>query len=175
MLASEPVLDFALPRRPGRAGGENPATAGAKGTALAALTRGGQESPFFSRFSSHCGEEARRVGMARMFQQAASRSGFHPFATIEDDDAIAQGSHHAEVMGDPEKAEGPLGLDVPDEVQELRLHTGIQCRGGFIQDQQFGIAAQGHGQAEPLPLTAREFVGEPGEEGGIGRKAQALK
>lgn len=175
MLAAEPVLDFALPRRPGRAGGENPAAAGAEGAALAALAGCREEATFLSRLSARRSQEPRGVGMAWVFQQAAGQSGFHSFASVEDDDAVAEGSDHAEVMGDPEKAEGALDLDFADEIQKLGLHAGIKCGCGFIQDQQLRIAAQGHGQAEPLPLTAGEFVGEPGEEGGIRRKAQALK
>jgi hypothetical protein len=61
-------------------------------------------------------------------------------------------------MGDEQQRHAKLGLQLFQELQDLRLHRDVQRRRRFIGDQQVGIIGQRHGDHHPLPLPARELV-----------------
>ncbi len=175
MLAAETVANLPLPGGPGRAGGAGVPAPGAEGTSFAAFAGRGQVSAFPRGLSARGGEQAIRVGMPGLFEQAFGRTCLHRLAAVEHEDPIAHRSHYAKIVGDPEETEGALRLDAADEFKEIRLDAGIQGRGGLVQDQQLGIAAQGHGEADPLPLATRKLVGKPFEERSVRREPQALQ
>ena len=51
-----------------------------------------------------------------------------------------------------------FGLQVADQVEDLRLNGHVESGGRFVGDEQIGIARQGHGDHGPLPHPARELV-----------------
>ena len=61
-------------------------------------------------------------------------------------------------MTDPHHRGAEIALEVPDQFDDLRLRGDIQRGGGFVGDQQFGIAGQGDGDHHPLALSAGELM-----------------
>jgi hypothetical protein len=76
----------------------------------------------------------------------------HPVADVADD---AQVVRHEEV-GQPE-----VGLQVDQEIQDLRLHGDVQGGDGLVGDDQARMHGQGARDADPLALAAAEGVGKP--------------
>ena len=57
------------------------------------------------------------------------------------DDAVDGLGDDAEVVGDHDQAHAGLGLDVLDELQDLRLDGDVERGGRLVGDQHVGLAA----------------------------------
>ena len=55
----------------------------------------------------------------------------------------------------------PLSNDILDSPQHLNLSGDIECRGWLVEQQDFRRTNNGHGDHEPLELTAAHLVGIP--------------
>ncbi len=73
-------------------------------------------------------------------------------------DVVGQLGDHAEVVGDDDDGGVELTLQVPDQVQDLRLHGHVEGGGRLVRDQQVGVAGQRHRDHRALPHTAGELV-----------------
>ena len=62
-------------------------------------------------------------------------------------------------MGNQENCCATALAQVPDEVENLRLHGHIQRCGGFVCNQKIGLAGQGHGDHDALAHAARKLMG----------------
>ena len=69
---------------------------------------------------------------------------------VHDRHAIGYLRHHAEIVGDPHDRQPVLVLDLPDQIDDLRLDGHVEGRGRFVGDEQLGLARQGHGDHGPL-------------------------
>ena len=87
------------------------------------------------------------------------RSDFNDPPEVHDGHALAQVFDHGKIVGDKEVGQTELLLDIIEEVDDLGLNREIEGGDGFIGDDQFGFHCQGAGDADALPLPAREFVG----------------
>ena len=66
--------------------------------------------------------------------------------------------HDPEVVGDEDDAHAEIGLELPDELEDLGLDRDVEGGGGLVRHEQIRIAGQGHGDHHPLGLSARELV-----------------
>ena len=79
-------------------------------------------------------------------------------AVFHHDHTLCKPAHHVEVVGDQQNRHAVGLLQLQDEVEDLRPHRDIQRGGGFVGQQQFGLARQGHGNHGALPLAAAKLV-----------------
>jgi hypothetical protein len=70
-------------------------------------------------------------------------------------------SHDREVVGDKEVREVELLLKIFKQCDDLRLHGDVECRDGFVQDDELGTQRERAGDADPLALAAGELVWVP--------------
>jgi hypothetical protein len=66
----------------------------------------------------------------------------------------------AEVVADEEVGEAELGLQVLEQVDDLRLDRDVEGRDGLVADDELGPQGQGPGDADALALAAGELVRE---------------
>lgn len=92
---------------------------------------------------------------------------------MHDADVVGELADHTHVVCDEEAGEAKVAAEIAEQVQNLGLHRDIECAGGFIADQEFGLRDESAGDADALALTAGELRGEALEEGG--RDAAALE
>ncbi len=72
----------------------------------------------------------------------------HP-ATVDDGDGVARALHFVEeVRGEHDGA--PLRHEAVDHVADLVHAGGVETVHGFVEDEQFGVAQEARGHAEPL-------------------------
>ena len=57
-------------------------------------------------------------------------------------------------MTDQEQRHAQAGLQVLEQIEDFKLYRDIQCRGGFIGNQQLRLIGQGHRDHDALPLAA---------------------
>ena len=79
-------------------------------------------------------------------------------ARIHHDHCIAQLAHHTQIMGDEKHGSVHLPVQVPDQIQNLRLNRHIQCRRGFIGDQDLRLTGQRHGNHHTLTHTSGHLM-----------------
>ena len=61
-------------------------------------------------------------------------------------------------MGDKKQSKPHGFLEFTQQINHLRLHRHIQRRNRLVADHKFRLQNQCPGNADPLPLTAREFM-----------------
>ncbi len=66
--------------------------------------------------------------------------------------------HHRQVVRDEQVGQAALALQVLHDVEHLRLHAHVQCRGGLVAHQELRLGRQGPGDGNALPLPAGELV-----------------
>ncbi len=103
-------------------------------------------------------KHARVVGLGPA-QDVAAGALLHHAARLHDDDAVGDLGHHAEVVGDEQHAGAAPLLQLPDQLQDLRLRGHVERRGGLVGDQQGRVEHQGRGDHDALALTAGDLVG----------------
>src|SRR5690606_23346341 len=63
-----------------------------------------------------------------------------------------------EVVGDEKDGEPKIALQLPHQVEDLRLDRDVQGGGGLVRHQELGAGGQRPGDGDPLPLPAAELV-----------------
>lgn len=86
---------------------------------------------------------------------------------IHDGDAITDMMDDGEIMGNENVGKLQLLLKVRQEIEDLRLDRDIQRRHGFIENNKLWFERNGPGDADSLPLSAREFVRVTGGDFGV--------
>ena len=119
--------------------------------------------------------QALGIGMHRMIEQFDDRSAFHQAASIHDPHPVRIFRHHAQVMGDEQHGHAQAVFQVAEEFKHLSLDGDVKSGGGFIRDQQFWAAGNGHGDHYPLPHPAGKPMGVFIIYGGHIRDAHALQ
>ena len=82
----------------------------------------------------------------------------HDLAQVHHGHAITDVAHHRQVMGNEQIGEAKLGLQIFQQVDNLRLNRNVQGRDRLVADDELRIDGQGAGHADALALAAREFV-----------------
>ena len=104
----------------------------------------------------HGRDQRTRIGVARVVQDVVGAALLDDAPQIHDCDRVCEIIDEREVVGDEQIGQPALGLQVGEQIQDLRLHRDIKRTGGLIQDQQ----ARRHGKCardrDALPLSARK-------------------
>ncbi|KAG1079180.1 hypothetical protein G6F40_016419 [Rhizopus arrhizus] len=96
--------------------------------------------------------------MLRTVQHVVHAAFFHLAAGVHHDDALAHLGDDAQVVRDQHDGRAQAGLDVAQQVQDLRLDGDVQRGRGFVGDQDLRVAGQRHGDQDALALAAGELV-----------------
>ena len=105
------------------------------------------------------GQQGLGVFVLGVVEDLGGRPGFHDHAAAHHGDPVRQVGHDAHVVGDQDDRAVQLVAQVAHEVQDFGLDRHVEGRGGFVGDQQLGIAGQRLGDHGALPLAAGELVG----------------
>ena len=108
------------------------------------------------------GDETPRVRIARMVQDLGGRSQLHELARIEHADAIGELRHRGEIVRDEHDGGPDLAVERAHELQDMRLHDDVEGGGRLIHQEHVGLAAERHGDHDPLLHAATELVGKGG-------------
>ena len=66
--------------------------------------------------------------------------------------------HDREIVGDEEVGEAELGLQVLEQVDDLRLNRDVECGDGLVAHDEARPKSERPRDADALPLPAGEFV-----------------
>ena len=70
-------------------------------------------------------------------------------------------------MGDEQEGQAPLGLQVLEQVEDLRLHGDVERRDRLVADNEFRVERERASDADALPLAAGEGMRVAVEEADI--------
>ncbi len=104
-------------------------------------------------------EQPQRVRVPRILKQFGDRRLLDELARVHDGHLVGGLGDDAEVVRDEQDGHVPLGLELAEQVQDLRLNGHVEGGGRLVGDEQFGIAREGHGDHGPLPHAAGHLVG----------------
>ena len=65
-----------------------------------------------------------------------------------------------EIVGDEQRGEGVLVLEVLQQIQDLRLDRDVESADRLVEDDERGARHEGASHADALQLTTRELVGD---------------
>ena len=108
----------------------------------------------FLAFGQGC-EEPSRIGVFGIPVKLSDRGLFHNSAAIEDRHTVTHLCHQPEVVGDQDHGHLELGLDFPDQFDDLHLDGHIQGAGRFVGNEKIGLTGKGGGYDHPLFQTRR--------------------
>ena len=94
-------------------------------------------------------------------------SGFYDAATLHDGDPVAEVTDERHGVGDEEIGEAVTGLEVAEEVDDLRADGDVEGANGFVENEELGAEREGAGDVDALALAAGELVWIAAEGGGV--------
>ena len=94
-------------------------------------------------------------------------SGFYDAAALHDGDPVAEVADQRHGVGDEEAGEAVAGLEVAEEIDDLRADGDVEGADGFVEDEELWTESEGAGDVDALALAAGEFVRIPAEGGGV--------
>src|SRR5947209_2594037 len=94
-------------------------------------------------------------------EELLAGSELNNFAEVHHGDPIADLLHHRHVVGDKEIGQVEVVLQILEQIEDLRLDRNVERRHRFVGDDQLWPKRKGACDADPLPLSAAEFVREP--------------
>src|SRR5262252_4333214 len=103
-------------------------------------------------------EQHARVGMPRIVEQRALWGKFYNAAQVHHTDAIRDVMHDGQVVRDEEVREAEIALQVLHQVEHLRLHRDVECRGRLIANEELRVRGERARNADALALAARELM-----------------
>ena len=98
------------------------------------------------------------VGVLRGGENVPRGAPLDDLAIVHDADPVGHLAHDAEIVGDEQHGHVELGLELRQELEDLRLDGHVERRGRLIGDEQVRLVGKRHGDHHPLPLPARELV-----------------
>ena len=96
--------------------------------------------------------------MARRGEQRCGSRNLDDPAEIHDAHAVRDMAHGRQVVADEQIGQPEFVLQVPHQVQDLRLDRNIERRGRLVANQEFRIAGKGAGNRNALALAAGKLV-----------------
>ncbi len=96
--------------------------------------------------------------MLRVGEDARRRTGLDDLAVLHHADPVGKLAHDPEIMGDEQQAHPLPGLQIREQIEDLRLDRHVKRRGRLVGDQKIGAVGQRHRDHHPLALTARKLV-----------------
>jgi len=98
-----------------------------------------------------------------LFEQGNPVRLLNDLAQIHDGNVIAKVLHHPKVMRNKQESEPKLGLQLSQQIQDLRLYGDVQRRNRLIADNQIRLAGKRTGDADTLTLPTGELVRKQSE------------
>ena len=108
-------------------------------------------------------EQVLGVGCCGAVKMALRAACLDDLAIGHDADPVGHLAHDAEIVGDEQHGHVELGLELQQELEDLRLDGDVERRGRLVGDEQVGLVGERHGDHHPLPLAARELMRIAGE------------
>ena len=96
--------------------------------------------------------------MQRVGEQALHRRLFDHLAGIHHHHALRHFGDHAKVVCDQQQRHPQFGLQLTQQLQDLRLYRDVERRGRLVGNQQFGLAGHGDRDHHALAHAARQAV-----------------
>ncbi len=96
--------------------------------------------------------------MLRGGEDIARGAPLDDLAVVHDADPVGHLAHDAEIVGDEQHGHVELGLELEQEIEDLRLDGDVERGGRLVGDEQVGLVGERHGDHHPLPLPARKLV-----------------
>ena len=103
-------------------------------------------------------EQMAGVFVLRIGEDLRRRSRLDDLAVRHDADAVGDLAHDAEVMGDEEHRHALAGLQIGEQLQDLRLDGDVERGRRLVGDQQVRLVGERHGDHHALPLAARQLM-----------------
>ena len=103
-------------------------------------------------------EERFGIGMLGRPVQILRRRDFHHLAEIEHDDPIAQVFDDVEIVRDEQHGQPEALAQVGEQIDDLRLNGDVERGHRLVGDDELRLDGKRPGDADSLPLPAREFV-----------------
>ncbi len=94
-------------------------------------------------------------------KEGISRRELDDLPEIHHRDPVRDVAHDREVVGDEQRGQPELGLEVLHQVDDLRLDGDVECRDGFVGDQQIRLERERASDPDSLSLSAGEGVRKP--------------
>ena len=96
--------------------------------------------------------------MLRTRKHLANGALLDDMAVFHHGHAVSEAPHQIEVVRDKQDGHAVTLLQFGQQVENLHPQRYIQCGGGLVGQQQFGLTGQCHGDHGALALTARQLV-----------------
>ena len=91
-------------------------------------------------------------------EHALHRALLDDLAVFHDAHLVGDLAHDPEVMRDEQHGHAEPGLNLLQQLEDLRLHRDVERGRGFVGDQKIGLVGERHGDHHALALSARELV-----------------
>ena len=104
------------------------------------------------------GEEAEGVGVAGGPVDVVSGGTFDDSAGVHNVDGIGVAGYDAEVVRDDNDGGAAFLGESADELEELGLDGDVDGGGGFVGEEDLGLATEGHGDHDALPHATAHVV-----------------
>ena len=95
------------------------------------------------------------------------RAGLDDRAAIHHGDVVAHMLDHAEVVGDEERSDAEVLLQVHEQIEDLRLNAHVERAHRLVGDDEFGFARKRRGDTDALALPARKVRGQAVDQRGV--------
>src|SRR5215831_1906721 len=106
----------------------------------------------------HRFEQHPRVRMARHTKQASRRRELDDAAEVHHAHALCDVAYDREIVRDEKIRKPKAALEIPHQIQDLRLHRDVQRRRWLIAHEELRLAGERAGDRDALPLPARELM-----------------
>ena len=96
--------------------------------------------------------------MARVVEDFTRRADLDDPAQVHDGDPVRQVAHDGQVVRDEQQGQTQLFAELAEQIQDLRLHRYVECRYGFVRNEQVRVQRECGGDGHALLLAAGQFV-----------------
>ena len=104
------------------------------------------------------GQQRPRVCRLRIAEHGGCAAGLLDAAFLHHDEVVGDVLDDADVVRDEQIRDAELALQLEQQVQDLRLHRDVECRGRLIADDELGLDRERARDRDALALAARELV-----------------
>ena len=106
----------------------------------------------------HGTQQGPRVGVRRSGEDLLGSGLLHGVSGVHHGHVVGDGRHDTEVVGDQHESHLPLGLDLGEQPEDLRLDGDVERRGRLVGDEHLRVHRQGGGDHHPLAHAAGELM-----------------
>ena len=98
------------------------------------------------------------VRVLGVVEEVVLRSALDDPARVHHHDAVGDVGDDPQVVGDEDDRRAEVGLEPPDQLEDLGLDRDVERRRRLVGDQEVGVARERHRDHHPLAHAARELV-----------------